>query len=167
MKIILKELKLLLILIVGCVVVVPTLILAQWTMDSGQGSTTTPTDNSNISGGTETKINGASTSETYGAGKKKESKSSYFGGKVLSTVTCTCDPDTQFLTIKGGILGSGTYVYSIASTKMYAKKIVKPNSYLLGKYKTGGECLMVEGPDCVPYEQPITKGIIEYIGTSL
>ncbi len=88
----------------------------------------------------------------------------YFGGRIISMVPCSCNPDqSSQLTVAGPSGSSGTYLYSI-STKVYARNSVKPNSFLLGKYTSGGSCQVGVPPECSPL--PITKGTISFTGTS-
>lgn len=88
----------------------------------------------------------------------------YFGGRILSMVSCTCNTDgSSQVTIKGPGSSSGTYLYS-SSVKTYARNSVKPSSFLLGKYSSAGVCLIGVVPNCT--ELPISKGTINYIGTS-
>lgn len=88
----------------------------------------------------------------------------YFGGKVSSMTICTCNTDgSSQLTLKGPKSSSGTYLY-VPANKTYAKHMVKQGNYILGKYKNGGECLMGAEPECTTL--PISKGTIDYVGTS-
>ncbi|MEY2671904.1 MAG: hypothetical protein RL687_321 [Candidatus Parcubacteria bacterium] len=90
--------------------------------------------------------------------------SSYFGGKIISMVTCSCNTDgSSQISISGPGGSSGTYLYS-SSAKTYSRNSVKMGSYLLGKYSSGGSCLIGVAPKCTTL--PITKGTVSYTGTS-
>lgn len=88
----------------------------------------------------------------------------YFGGKISYMVPCTCNTDgSSQITIIGPTGSIGTYLYT-PTVKTYAKNSVKLNSFLLGKYSSGGSCLVGVLPECTTL--PITKGTLNYIGTS-
>lgn len=90
---------------------------------------------------------------------------SYFGGRVTSMVPCSCNPDGgSQISVVGNSSSSGTYLYN-TMTKTYSRHSVKPGSYLLGKYTPGGSCLVGAPPTCSAL--PITKGTINFTGTSL
>lgn len=104
----------------------------------------------------------------YSSVEAAVSMSTPFGGKVTLKESCTCSPGDYLLTVTGPKGSSGTYLYSpLAGTKTYSKGKVKQGSYLLGKYSSGGECLMI-APDPVDPCEPIlaSKGTIKFIGTS-
>ncbi|HNW71380.1 MAG TPA: hypothetical protein PKZ36_01265 [Candidatus Paceibacterota bacterium] len=86
---------------------------------------------------------------------------SMFGGRIVSTQSCTCSDGYQ-VTVTGPSDYSGTYLYSSASEKR-AGTGIPGGSVILGKYSQGGECL-ITGDPCT--ELPITKGTIGMFGTN-
>ena len=90
--------------------------------------------------------------------------STYFGGKVSSMTICTCNKDGGSKVVLQGPGGSsGTYLY-VPSKKTYTNHLVKSGNNLIGKYTPGGVCQMLAYPKCKI--EPISKGTIDYVGTS-
>jgi hypothetical protein len=125
-------------------------------------TSSTPTDNSKITTGTETNIKGASNYDTYSGNLKMGG--TYFGGKISSMTSCSCNTDGSSQVVLRGPMGSsGTYLY-VPANKTYARHMVNQGNYILGKYKSGGQCLIGAEPECTTL--PISKGTINYVGTS-
>jgi hypothetical protein len=85
-----------------------------------------------------------------------------FGGKVTGRIRCTCSTGYQ-VTIKGGILNSksrGTYLYLPGTPTGNASTGKK----IIGKYSSGGECLIGYEPDCDSLD--ISKGTIKSFRTN-
>jgi len=87
---------------------------------------------------------------------------SYFGGKVISKVPCTCNTDGGFqITLSGSLSSAGTYLEN-NQTKKYGRFMISVSNNLLGKTIIGGVCMVGAQPYCTPL--PITKGTINYTG---
>lgn len=87
----------------------------------------------------------------------------WFGGRIVSNIDCSCSFGQQ-ITITGyPATFSGTYLYVPGETQVKGKGNVISGKFILGKYSSGGECLLI-GEPC--YSIPITKGTMSVIGTN-
>ena len=87
-----------------------------------------------------------------------------FGGRVTTMVSCVCNTDDGYqASVQGPSSSSGTYLYN-NSTKVAGGGKLSMMNHVLGKYSTGGVCLVGEQPYCT--ELPITKGTMTKIGKS-
>ena len=90
------------------------------------------------------------------------SGSKNFAGRITETQECTCSEGSQ-VTIDGGSghnsQFSGTYLYLPGTTRLIGKSSnVTSGKKIIGKYTSGGECL-IEGDPCTTL--PISKGTMQ------
>lgn len=90
------------------------------------------------------------------------SSGTFFGGQVVSKVACTCSAGSQ-VTIKGPGQSSGTYL-DLGTAKAFQNYSISTGGNIVGKYSTGGQCLVGVSPECTTL--PITKGTIVMFGSS-
>ena len=92
---------------------------------------------------------------------KTEASSQYFGGRIVSKLSCSCSGGYQ-IRIVGPNGSSGTYLYEGA--ELYDHYKVTFGKKLLGGYSSGGKCTYLVGEDCV--SRTISKGTISFTGAS-
>lgn len=88
---------------------------------------------------------------------------SWFGGKITTVTTCTCSEGSQATITGFPWIFSGTYLYLPGITQV-KKGSVAPNKQILGKYSSGGACMVGVLPNCTSL--PISKGTMKLIGTN-
>lgn len=90
-----------------------------------------------------------------------------FGGKVSVVIPCTCSSGYQ-VTIVSPFKYSGTYLYSPGIlTKVYKNYFVYPSVWVLGKYISGGTCLITNPPPATGCSTlPILRGTMTMVGVS-
>jgi hypothetical protein len=87
-----------------------------------------------------------------------------FGGPSTSMVTCTCSANL-LIYVKDAKLGVLPLIYQPGATILY--KMYRPTSgvNMLGRYVTGGQCLIYVGTGCSSGGTPM--GTMVQLGTSL